>query len=374
MRVAQLTCVYPPYGGGLGTVAYNFARALAQEHEVTVFTPRYSRGQTFTSLPKVKVEPLRPWLKWGNAAWLPQLYGRLKRFDVVHLHYPFFGAQELLPYLKRPTKLVVTYHMSPQAQGLKGLVFRALTGLTDKALTRRADLLTSATSDYVTNVAQAHLGQTDKWQVLPYGVDESFAPGPAAVSLTKRLKLRAGVPVLLFVGTLDQAHAFKGLDVLLTSLVSLKNQPWQLVVVGGGNLRRQYIAQCQSLGLTDRVIFTGFVEAVDLPDYYRLSNIFILPSINQAEAFGLVIVQAMAAGLPVIASRLPGLREVVRDNDTGLLVQPGVTESLAAAIDTLLQQPAKARELGSRGYEIATAEYRWQAIDEKLRALYRALI
>jgi glycosyltransferase involved in cell wall biosynthesis len=366
--------VYPPYGGGLGTVAYNFARALSAEHEVTVFTPRYNRGQTFTNLPKVKVQPLRPWLKWGNAAWLPQLYGSLKKFEVVHLHYPFFGAQELLPYFKSTGKLVVTYHMSPQAPGLKGLFFRGLTSLVDRPLARRADLLMGATGDYVASVGQKHFGQADKWRVLPYGVDESFRPGPARESLVSQLGLKPGEPVLLFVGTLDEAHAFKGLDVLLRSLVSLINRPWRLIVVGGGQLRKSYEAQCHELGLDERVIFTGFVPTAELPDYYRLSSIFVLPSVSQAEAFGLVIVQAMATGLPVIASRLPGLREVVRDNDSGLLVQPAVGESLAAAVDTLLQQPAKARQLGSRGWEIAEAEYRWPAIDEKLRDLYRRLL
>ncbi|MBI5465824.1 MAG: glycosyltransferase family 4 protein [Candidatus Kerfeldbacteria bacterium] len=373
MRVAQLTCVYPPYGGGIGTVAYHFARVASEEHEVTVFTPRYNRGLTFTKFEGVKVEPLRPWFKWGNGAFLPQLAWRLREFDVVHLHYPFFGAQEFLPWLGRRAKLVVTYHMTPQAPGIKGLVFHALTSIIGGKLARRASLLTCSTRDYLATVARLLWGEPDKWRVLPYGVEEKFTAAPAPLNLAAELKLKPSVPVLLFVGTLDQAHAFKGLEVLLQALVNLKNQPWQLVVVGGGSWRQRFIAQAQSLGLGERVKFTGFVPDQILPDYYRLGNIFVLPSTSQAETFGLAALQAMASGLPVVASRLPGLREVVREGETGLLAQPGQARSLSAALDTLLQHPSRARVLGARAQEIVEQQYRWEIIGERLLTLYRQL-
>lgn len=372
MRVAILTCVYPPYGGGIGQVAYHNARLVAREHEVTVFTPHYP-GRAFQTAPGVQVEPVKPGLSYGNAAWLPRLKVRLAEFDIVHLHYPFFGVHEFLTSLPEHTKLIVTYHMVPASPGLKGLVFKLDASLFERRLAARANLLITQTTDYLKAVALPRLGQALKWQVVPLGVGGEYSPGEPPDPLRRRLNLRELVPVVMFVGSLDTAHAFKGVEVLLRAMAELKQRTWYLLIVGKGNLRTAFEADAHKLGIHRQVIFTGFVPEPELPDYYRLGSIFVLPATNGAETFGLAALQAMAVGLPVVASNLPGVRSVVRDHNTGLLVQPGDAVHLAAAIDELLLNRDLARRLGTAGRELVTTTFRWEAIGEKLLRLYASL-
>jgi len=374
MRVAVLTCVYPPYGGGIGHTAYHTAELLASEHEVTVFTPRYHSSTSFTKAPGVTVVALRPWGNIGNAAFLPQLLWRLRKFNVVHLHYPFFGAQELLRFLPKRVRLVVTYHMVAQAGGAKGFVLKFVAGSVEPFLGRRASLLLTQTEDYLAAVALPRLGHPEKWQVLPPGVAQTYSPGEASRALEHSLGIPEHMPVVLFVGSLDAAHAFKGVSVLLAALAKLKHRTWQALIVGKGNARPQYEAEVKRLGLSRQVQFVGYVPEHELPSYYRLASVFVLPSTSGAETFGLVAVQAMACAIPVVASKLPGLRAVVRDQQTGLLVSPGDATALAAALDHLLGSPPEARAMGDHGALVVEQEYRWQAIGRKLRDLYRTLV
>ncbi|MFA4818984.1 MAG: glycosyltransferase family 4 protein [Patescibacteria group bacterium] len=374
MKICQLTCVYPPYGGGIGYVAYHYARLLASPHEVTVLTPLYNKGLTFAQLPGVKVAPFKPWVSIGKAAFNPTILGRLKDFDIVHLHYPFFGVHEWLAKLSPKQKLVMTFHMTARGGGLKDKVFLLDTKLTARALARRADAILCATQDYMREVGWPLLGETGKWRVMPFGVEARFTPAFEPSVVRQQYNIKREETVLLFVGTLDQAHAFKGLGVLLASLVKLKKYPWRLMVVGAGKLKTHYAAMAQKLGLAPRVNFVGFVKDRELPLYYQAADIFLFPSTSQAEAFGLAALQAMATGLPVIASRLPGVRELIKDGQNGLLAVAGSADSLAAAIDILLNNPDKARHLGQNGAQRARQNYQWDKLGQELDDLYRGLL
>jgi glycosyltransferase involved in cell wall biosynthesis len=373
MRVAMLTCVYPPYGGGIGEVARQYAALLTAEHQVTVFTPKYIPGMTFVVTPGVAIAAKRPLIAWGKAAWLTGLGHDLKKFDAVHLHYPFFGVHERLPKLAGHIKLVITYHMLPQAAGIRGVFMKLSRRYSSKALAVRASVMTIATNDYLEAVALPEMGEAAKWQVVPFGVDERFRPGEQSEILIRRFNLHYGEQVILFVGTLDKAHYFKGLTVLLEAVAKLTSRNWKLIVVGGGGMRRQYERQARLLKLGQRVAFAGYVPVTELPDYYRLANLFILPSINQAEAFGLAALEAMASGRPVIASRLPGVRELVRHGETGILVQPQDALALAAAIENLLASPMEQQRLAQNALREVELNYRWTAVGRKLLAIYRAL-
>ncbi len=374
MRVAILTCVYPPYGGGIGMVAKAQARELAHEHEVTVFTPRYRGRAVPQRTPGVTVVALRPLVSFGNAAVLPQLGWRLRRYDIVHLHYPFFGAQEFLALLPRRLKLVVTFHMVPQASGVKGLVLRALSYPVERRLARRAQLLCTQTHDYLEHVAVPRLGQPHKWQVLPLGVDDHFTPRPTSPALRRELKLNEGGAVLVFVGTLDAAHAFKGVDVLLQAMTHLREFRVRLIVVGRGHWRSRYERLAQRLGLAQVVRFTGFVPDVELPSYLSLATAVVLPSTSEAETFGIVLLEAMACGVPVVTSRWPGVRELVAETGAGLLVTPGDPLALAAALEHLIASPAEARAMGERGRAAVEQHYRWSMHGQRLRELYHTYV
>lgn len=373
MRVAMLTCVYPPYGGGIGEVARQYALLLTPEHQVTVITPRYYPGMTFVNTPGIELKSPRPLLAFGKAAWLPGLRHYLKKFEAVHLHYPFFGVQERLARLPKNIKLVLTYHMKPQGTGLKGALMKLGQQYANKRLAGRSSVMTVATKDYLESVALSTMGEPDKWQVVPFGVDERFRPGEPSEKLIRQFNIRYGEVIILFVGTLDQAHYFKGLPVLLEAVSKLKSKNWKLIVVGGGGMRHHYEQKARALKLGKQVAFAGYVPVGELPHYYRTANIFTLPSINEAEAFGLVALEAMATGLPVVASRLPGVRELVINSETGILVNPGDSLSLASALESLVLAQDERQRLGLNALKRVEANYRWSVVGKKLLDIYRNL-
>ena len=373
MRIAMLTCVYPPYGGGIGEVARQYASLLTPEHQVTVITPHYYPGMTFVNTPGISVNSPRPFLAWGNGAWLLNLKHHLKKFEAVHLHYPFFGVHERLHSLPKSIKFILTYHMLPQATGVRGALMKFSRQYSNKRLAKRAQVMTVATQDYLDTVVLPEMGEADKWQVVPFGVDDRFGPGEPSEKLTRQFNIRFGETVILFVGTLDQAHYFKGLPILLEAVSKLKSQNWKLIVVGGGGLRHHYEQQVRSMKLGKKVVFAGYVPVGELPEYYCLANLFVLPSINEAEAFGLVALEAMATGIPVVASRLPGVRELVQHSETGLLVSPSDSLALAAALESLILSPSERQRLGFNALKRVEANYRWSVVGRKLLDIYRAL-
>jgi len=153
MRIAQIICTFPPYKGGMGNSVYHFSRELAGlGHEITVFTPRYSRqpDRPDSEFPGFKVVRLKPLVSSGNAAVLPQLLWCLKGYDVIHLHYPFYGSAGLvvLRRLLRPsTKIVLYYHMDTRATGAKGLLFRLYRMLMLPLVLRLAEAIAACSAD-----------------------------------------------------------------------------------------------------------------------------------------------------------------------------------------------------------------------------------
>jgi len=124
---------------------------------------------------------------------------------------------------------------------------------------------------------------------------------------------------LLFVGGLDRAHYFKGFNVMLDALAGLAAANWRLTVVGDGELRPSYAARAAALGLEKKISWAGRVSEADKIRAYQNADLLLLPSINSNEAFGFVLIEALACGVPVIAADLPGVRRVFSDRQEGLL-------------------------------------------------------
>jgi len=386
MKIAQIVCTFPPYRGGMGNSAYYFAKETAAAgHAVTVFTPAYRRKpddkrRDSDEVVNCEVKRLRPLFQFGNAAFLPQLAWRLKNYDLIHLHYPFYGAmlQVLLAklFFNRKMKLLLHYHMDSIGTGLKGLIFKLNRLLILPLLIKKADFISCASLDYVKNSALTGLYEKyrTKFITLPFGVDlNTFKPLPAEKNDSEN--------IILFVATLDKAHYFKGLEVLLLSLKLIIEEKHlaetgiklKLMVVGGGGLKNYYRELARNLGLADYVNFIGGLPAAELVKMYNRAKIFILPSINQGEAFGLVLLEAMACGTPVIASNLPGVRSVFHNTVEGFAVRPSDEKDLAKRIWQLLTDEPLRKKMGEAALKRAIEKYDWQKIGRDLvRFYYRA--
>ncbi len=242
--------------------------------------------------------------------------------------------------------------------------------LVDRAGARWAEAITCC-SEAVRQFVLARLdGEASKVLTIHNGIDlEAFrAPRVAGRS---ELSLRDGGRVIGTVTRLDEPK--KGLTVLLRALAALARRdglpPWQCLLVGDGPARGRLEALAAELGLSGRVVFAGMRR--DVPRVLPALDLFVYPSLY--EGFGIAIVEAMAAGRPVVASAVGGIPEIVVDRDTGLLVPPGDAAVLAEALATLLASPDQARQMGRRGRERARELFAIQTTVERHQQLYATL-
>lgn len=368
LRVAIVTPVYPPYRGGIGTVADHDARCLrALGQTVDVFTPTHK----VPTGSEAGITRLQPFYAWGNGAVLLGLVQKLRGYDIVHLHYPFFGSDILAAFAAKfwNIPLVVTYHMRPKASGILGLTFRAYRFALERFVFRSAKVLLVGSKEY----ANEHGVRHRNIEALPFGVDTTrFAPGDR-VAARRAFGLQERIPTILFVGGLDRAHYFKGVDVLLSACAAM-TVPWQLLIVGDGNNRKTFESLAADLGVSDRVHFAGSVPFADLPHAYQAADVHVLPSIDRSEAFGLVTLEAMASGVPSIVSDLPGVRSLIIPNETGSLAIPGDVTSLAAALSRYCSDENFAKHCGERARVRACALYDEQILAKRLVEVYNRCI
>jgi glycosyltransferase involved in cell wall biosynthesis len=205
--------------------------------------------------------------------------------------------------------------------------------------------------------------------VIPSVVDlERFRPGFDAGSLRESLRLQ-GKRVLAFTGRLVP---HKGVDVILEAL-SLLPSDVVLVVIGAGPRLPSLIGHARRLGLESRVRFCPSVSDDDLPHYLALGEMFVFPSQNRLEGFGLVVAEAMAAGLPVVIADMPGVREVIEPGMEGLLTEPLIAADLAAKVRALLDDPELARRMGEAARRRAEERYGPATVANQLLNLYASL-
>ncbi|HNW19768.1 MAG TPA: glycosyltransferase family 4 protein [bacterium] len=360
MRIVHLVCTFPPYRGGMGSSVQQMVGELVasnQAYQVAVVCPDYGQCQNNTNQQWAGYQIIRlaSWLSVGNAAILKGLSQIWRSADIVHLHYPFYGTDGLVWWLKKKypkTKLIIHYHMDPQAGGWRGWFFKFFRKLFLARLLKQAEAITCASLDYWQSSAAGRLKLklADKLLAVPFRVDtERFQPRPKDQQLVDKLSLNNQRPTILMVGGLDKAHYFKGVDVFLKSLASLKQVnsklDFQAVIVGDGDLKKGYQAMAERLGLADRVRFTGAVSSQQLPAMYNLADLFVLPSINRCEAFGIVLLEAMASGLPCLAANLPGVRQVIAPGVNGQLIKPADWIDLAEKIASLLSDQSQLRAM-----------------------------
>jgi len=371
MKIAQIVCVFWPYQGGIAKVASLYASSAADNgHLVVVFTPNYGtkvNSQKFN----FKIIRVKPLLKYGNGAFIPQLVHLLRDFDLVHLHYPFFGGAEPVWLAKlinkNKFKLIVHYHMDVTGLPLIAKFLRWPTNLIKPSLLKITDAVTCASIDYIENslLSNIYKKYKNKFFEIPFAVDmDRFAPlGNYQETIKKAKKI-------LFVGGLDKAHYFKGLDNLLKALEKLKTNDWRLDIIGEGELKEEYIKQSKELMLNEKVCFQGAVSQASLIKAYQDADLFVLPSVNSNEAFGIVLLEAMACGTPVLASDLPGVRRVFTDNVHGCLAQAGDIDDLSSKIAELLSNDQLRQKMAVEARKLVEERYGLKIMSKKLNSIY----
>jgi glycosyltransferase involved in cell wall biosynthesis len=169
---------------------------------------------------------------------------------------------------------------------------------------------------------------------------------------------------------MDRPHAFKGVGFLLDAWGRLGLAGTKLVLVGQGELRPSYLDRATALGLSKSVVFSGPVEDEDLPRLYTLADLLVLPSLDRSEAFGLVLLEAMASGRPVIASALPGVRSVFEDGKEGFLFPAGDENAFLAKLRLLLGDDGLRARMGAAGRGRAVSTYAQEVVWRRLERVF----
>lgn len=376
MRIAQVVCVTRPYKGGIGEVAYYYSTELSKlGHEVSIFSLAQNKQEKGVHYENgITIHKMLPLIRYGKAGFLFSMLFKLQNFDVIHLHMPFFGTAELLLlykfFRKKHQKVVVTYHMDVFHDGYLGKYINWYQKNITPKIFKIADKIIVSSIDYIKNSSVKKLYETNphKFIELPFGVEQSFVV-KKPINTYAKYSLQEDQNIILFVGGLDKAHYFKGVPVLLKAFSEI-NSHAKLIIVGKGENLSDFQKLSQELHISNDVIFTGFVEDEELVDLYNMANMCVLPSTERNEAFGIVLIQAMACKKPVIASDLPGVRVVVEDGKNGFLVSPKSYNELANKIDYLLQNKDIAEKLGEYGYRKQKMEYEWVHIVRNLDEIY----
>lgn len=377
LRIAHLTATFPPYPGGAGNTAYRFAKGQAERgHHVEVFTAP-AEGEAPDPGAAI-VHRIEPRLAIGNAPLLPAL-ARLDGFDVVHIHYPFIFGSELtllarLRKRRRRAALIVHYKNRLMGGGPRGALFEAYERSVAPALIRAADRVLVLSEDHARSVSylQKALEQTPERLIeMPNGVDtDVFAPGPDDSAVRERHGIPDDAVVAAFVATLDRAHHFKRLDVAIEALARTRSRELHLLVAGGGELLEGFRATAREAGVGDRVHFLGRVPHAELPDVLRSSDLFVLTT-EPPESFGIVLIEALACGLPAVATDYPGVRAVIDEGETGYLVKAGDSGAAAEALDALVGLGAAGRErMGEEGRGRCEQRWAWPALLDRMDEAY----
>lgn len=299
----------------------------------------------------------------GFYPWLRRLE---KGIDITHAHLPYPPGELGHMLLGRSRALVLSYHSDIVRQKVLGAVYSPFLRL----LLSHADRISVASPAYI-RTSPFLAPVADKCRVLPYGIDlNAFTATRAVQQAAAELRARhAPKPLLLYVGKLRH---YKGLNVLIDAMQSIDAH---LLVIGSGMLEKEWRGQATALGLDDRISFLGELSDADKLVALHASDLFVLPSTNRAEAFGIVLIEAMACGLPLISTELgTGTSFVNQHEQTGLVVPPDDPQAMAAAINRLLGDDELRKRMGAASLARVHAEFSQETMAARMLDLYQEVL
>jgi len=365
MKVLHLGKFYPPHKGGMeihlqqlvvyqsnlmdveAIVANDKAHTHAERIDGSLITRVASLG-TFASMPLT-----------------PGLGGHLRRHspDIIHLHTPNPGAAFALPASLGRSKLVITHHSDTLGRPL----LRKLAAPFVQHAMRIASRIIVTSTNYRDTSEELALYRK-KCVVIPLGIDP-MRFGHADPTAVEQIQASYGPRIILAVGRLVP---YKGFDYLVNSM---KDVDATLLLVGNGPLKPSLQALVDGIGLQGRVHLLDSVQDASIPAFYQAASIFVMPSISRAEAFGIVQLEAMASGLPIINTAIPsGVPQVSIHEQTGLTVPTSDSDALATAMNRLLNQPELRIRFGAAAKARVDKEFTVEQMARKTVQLYEQIL
>ncbi|HVB45956.1 MAG TPA: glycosyltransferase family 4 protein [Streptosporangiaceae bacterium] len=363
LRITHVSAHYPPSPGGMAKVVEHLAaQQRTRGYEVDVLTSLDARVRPDDVQPDKPVKRLRSW-EIAHTLIIPGLVGellRLPRSSVVHLHV----AQAYIPeavyvaHRLRGLPYVAHLHLDVGPSGWAGFMLRAYKPLVLARVLRAAAVTVVFTEGQRTAISAKYRLDPGKVVVIPNGVDTSFfRPGDRRLPSTADSR-----PRLLFVGRLSSQ---KNLGQLLHALDGVSDR-FDTTLVGGGEQEAELKQAVAEMRLKN-VRFHGPANGTGLLELYRRADVFVLPS--EREGMPLVLLEALAMGLPIVATDIPGSRELVVDGENGYLVPVGDPAALRRALLNSVSDADKYRKMSEASRRIA-AHYSWSAVGAQFEQVY----
>lgn len=368
MKIAHVVASLPPDVGGMGRVAFDEAYASAKNgHDVVVFTLSYFPYKYDDKDLPFKVIRTRPWLRSGIAGFVPDWRNAFKKFDLIHLHYPFYGGAEWVWMSGR--NYVVTYHMDAAPISKHR---RFVKNVYDRLLARR--ILQKAKRVVLVDerhyLADRKFLFPDQSVVIHNGVDTNvFKPVDAKVE-DLGLDESSGKILFMFVGNLLPV---KGLSKLLKAWKNIKRSDVHLAIVGGGYNEHEFRAEAEEYDIKNISWLGACRDQEKMVKYYSVADCVIVPSLS--ESFSLVSTEAMSCETPVISSRLPGMIEKVIENVTGFTFDPGNESQIEDVINKFAEMDIdKRKRMGENGRKLVIEKFSMAVHMDRLEVVYKEII
>ena len=357
---------YPVLGGMENHIKWLAEAQAAAGHQVSVLVTsldrrtsvhwengvRVIRAGRLASVASTPLSLVFPWLL------------RRERPDIAHLHFPYPLGEVSNYLLGRGRRTIITYHSDVVRQaGILRLYDPLL-----RRILRRADRLIATSPQYVQSSPYLKPLE-DRVRVIPLGLDLARfqQPDPQQVAA---LKARFPGPLLLFVGRL---RYYKGVQFLLDALPQTPTA--RLLIVGTGPMAAPWQAQTLGLRLADRVHFLGDISDAELPAYYAAADLFVLPACARSEAFGVVQLEALASGTPILSTEVgTGTSYVNQDGVTGRVVAASDSQALADALHELLANPARLQAMAAAARQRAASEFSLPVMVARIETLYQEML
>jgi rhamnosyl/mannosyltransferase len=341
IKVLQVNKLYAPYVGGIETIVKNIAEGLNEKTDMNVLVCR-SKGKAITEIyENVKVTRAH---SFGIFSSMPVSFDFFRKFkklakqaDIIQFHVPFPLGDFALAFNKTKAKKIIWWHSDIINQKfflklLKPIIHRAL---------KKADLIITATEGHI-NGSDFLKPYRDKCTIIPFGLDfKKYENQSINNFLHDKLNNKKSVK-LLFVGRLVY---YKGIDVLINAMSRINNA--ELFVVGDGVLKSEMIKLANILGLNEKIHFLEHLNFDELKAAFDDCDIFVFPSVANSEAFGIVQLEAMFYGKPVINTDLPtGVPFVSVNGETGITVKAGDIGELRDSMQELIDNEDKRKLYG----------------------------
>ena len=382
----MLTWEFPPrVVGGIARHCEGLAKALVREnHEVHVVTLDFPGSPGYEEMERVKVYRTATELGHPNFLTWVLLFnhflekrmadlGPQVEFDVLHVHdwLTAFAGISFKHYLRKPMVLTVHSTEVGRAQGLHGADSFSIDGIEWWTAYEASRVVVTSHSMKREICDHFHL-PWDKVDVIPNAIDVTqyntqVDTGPVRA----RYGVGWGEKLVLCVGRLVPQ---KGIEYFIRAIpmIAQRYPEAKFVIVGEGWSRDYLEGVAQSTGLTRKILFTGFISDAEVTALMTSADVLVIPSVY--EPFGIVALEGMATGVPVVASRVGGLAEVIEHDRTGIFVYPRNPGSIAWGVDQILSNPSHAEWLTQNAKERLHKTYSWEAVAMKTVEVYEKAV